>query len=266
MAKRVSLKRDTVSSLLNPVSTTVFKSEEDQHPWRTHYFQTFDKPLLRLWDHCSGSQPDEDGCMRSRAERERLDTFDSRKDSLTIHMDHKVWIPTPYISFTTSPSKIENLINVRARRRSRGPHTLIVVDPNTRVRNGLPVLHVADEMEHYGVPDPYGNSNEYYKDHYICLWEVTKTEVVGHWQWDDLAKHENWYQEIVMPAFKRVDRKAMVEDNLSNLFSRLSCRSIFCPKMMVANRRVQVTTDPSDPTNFFAHSESSSAERLRSSD
>ena len=39
-----------------------------------HYFRIFDKPFLRLWDHCSGSQPDEDGCTKSRAERERLDT------------------------------------------------------------------------------------------------------------------------------------------------------------------------------------------------
>ncbi|KIW21967.1 uncharacterized protein PV07_12627 [Cladophialophora immunda] len=87
MEEGVSLNRDTVSSRLNPVSATV--SKEDRHSWRTHYFQIFDKPFLRLWDHCSGIQPNGDGCMKSRAERERLDTFKSRKDSLTIHIDHK---------------------------------------------------------------------------------------------------------------------------------------------------------------------------------
>ena len=136
------------------------------------HFQIFDKPLLRLWDHFSGSQPDEDSHMKSRAERERLDTFKSRKDSLTIHINHRARIPTPYILFTTSPSKIEDLANLRARR-YRGPHILTVVNPNNRVRNGPPVLHVADEMEHYGIADPYGKWKEYYKDHHVCLWEVT---------------------------------------------------------------------------------------------
>ena len=147
--------------------------------------------------------------MKSRAEHERLDTLKSRKDSLTIHINHKIWTPTPYISFTTSPSKIEDLANLRAQRTSRGPHTLTVVDPNIRVRNGLPVLHVADEMEHYGIADPYGNGNEYYEDHYICLWEVTKREIIGHWEWDDLVAHDNWYQNVIMPAFRQFGWEAV---------------------------------------------------------
>jgi len=100
-------------------------------------------------------------------------------------------------------------------------------------------------MEHYGTADPYGKLNEYYKDHYVCLWEVTTREIVGDWQWNDLVGHENWYQEIIMPAFRRVDRKAVEEDSLSNLFTRLS-----------------LTTDPSDPTNFFGRSESSSEDLI----
>ena len=168
--------------------------------------------------------------MNSRAERERLDTIESRKDSLTIYIDHKDWIPTPYISFTTSPSKIEGLVNLRAQRRNRGPHTLTIVNPSTRVRNGLPVLHVADEMDHYGIADPYGKLKEYYKDHYVRLWEVTTRETVGQWQWDDLVGHENWYQEIIMPAFQRAGRQVVEEDSLSNLFARLSCMFMVCIK------------------------------------
>jgi hypothetical protein len=164
--------------------------------------------------------------MKSRAERERLNTIKSRKDLLTIHIDHKAWIPTPYISFITSPSKIEDLANLRAQRKYRGPHTLTVIDPNNRVRNGLPVLHVADEMKHYNIADSYGKLNEYYNDHYVCLWEVTKREIVGHWQWNDLVAHENWYQEIIMPAFRRIDREVVEADSLLNLFTRLSHRSM----------------------------------------
>jgi hypothetical protein len=126
--------------------------------------------------------------MKSRAPRERLDTIESRKDSLTTHVDHGKWIPTPYISFTTSPTAVQELADMRAQR--RGVQTLTIVDPNTRVRNGLPILDLAAEMDHCNIADPYGKSNQYYNDHYLCLWEVTEGEIVGHWQWDDLIAHD----------------------------------------------------------------------------
>lgn len=71
---------------------------------------------------------------------------------------------------------------------------------------GLPVLDVAAEMEHYGIPDPYPRASKfftdrYHFDHFVCLWEVTGSEVVGSWNWEGLAKTKDWYEEIVMPAF-----------------------------------------------------------------
>lgn len=47
--------------------------------------------------------------MKSRAPRQRLDTQKSRKESLATHINHKIWEPTPYISFTTSPVTIQAL-------------------------------------------------------------------------------------------------------------------------------------------------------------
>ncbi|KEF55143.1 uncharacterized protein A1O9_08796 [Exophiala aquamarina CBS 119918] len=170
-----------VGGLLKPISANIFKSEKQQHPWWPHKVQIFDKPLFRLWDHNSGSQPGEDGCMRSRAKREQPYAFESRKESLTVHIDHIVWNQTPYISCTTSPSKVEDLAKLRGQMH-RGPHTLIVVDPNNRIRNGLPVLPLSDEMKCYDVLDPYNKTREYYEDHHICLWEVTRKEVLGCWQ------------------------------------------------------------------------------------
>lgn len=79
-------------------------------------------------------------------------------------------------------------------------------------------------MEYYDVADPYNKTNEYYKDHYICLWEVTDKEIVGHWQWEDLVENENWYEEIVIPAFRR-NRKVVEAEQLSDLFTRLSRKS-----------------------------------------
>jgi hypothetical protein len=55
-------------------------------------------------------------------------------------------------------------------------------------------------------------------------------EIVGHWQWDNLIAHGNWYQEIVMPAFRQFSGKTVPKSpekeafNLSALMNRLSRR------------------------------------------
>lgn len=190
-----------VLPLLYPESKATLGTEEQLHSWSTGRFQIFDTPLLRIWDRCSGSQPDENGCMTSRAPDQRLATIESRKTSLATHLDHKVWTPTPYISFTISPTAMHELATFRSQR--RGSQTLTVVDPQTRLRDHLPILDIAAEMDHYNIPDPYGKSNRYYVDHYVCLWKVTAREIVGHWQWDELVTNEDWYEQIIMPALMR---------------------------------------------------------------
>lgn len=65
---------------------------------------------------------------------------------------------------------------------------------------GLPVLHCKAEMEHYGVKSRY--RNDYWSNHYLCLWEVTPEEVVGTWRWRHLRKYRNWFEDIVEPAVK----------------------------------------------------------------
>ena len=112
--------------------------------------------------------------MKSRASRQRLDTRESRREFSGTHINHKKRQPTPYISFTTSPAAIQELADWRANR--RGPQTLTVVDPNTRIADRLPIIDVRAEMDHYRVKDPYGKSNIYYIDHYLCLWELTGGE------------------------------------------------------------------------------------------
>jgi hypothetical protein len=92
---------------------------------------------------------------------------------------------------------------MRTRNNNRGPQTLTVIDPDIRIRRGLPVLDIAAEMKYYSIPDPYHQGYQYYDNHYICLWEVTPEEVVGHWEWDELVDIDDWYEEVVMPAFKK---------------------------------------------------------------
>lgn len=157
----------TALSLLSSEPTTLAPTEEQLHPWSIKRLEGFETPFLRTWDDKSGSQPFDKKRMMSRAPRQRLDTLESRKTSLTIHINHKDWTPTPYISFTTSDTGVQDLASFRSRR--RGKQTITVINPNVRWRLGLPILEVAAEMDHYGIQDPYGKSNQYYIDHYVCL-------------------------------------------------------------------------------------------------
>ncbi|RMY42882.1 hypothetical protein D0865_11653 [Hortaea werneckii] len=56
-------------------------------------------------------------------------------------------------------------------------------------------------MAYYQVNAPY--KRDYWQHHYLCLWEVTPAEVVGIWEWDDLRRSTNWYEDVIMPAVNR---------------------------------------------------------------
>jgi hypothetical protein len=192
--------------------------ENQQHSWSDNQLPLTGRgPLLRMWDRYSGSQPDHEDRMLSRAPRQCLNDFYARRDSLTTHISHREWEPTPYISFTSSPADAHEMANTRSY--TRGPQYLTVTNPVVRIGHGLPILNAADEMYHYNVQDPYRRWNQYYKDHYLCLWEVTSAEIVGHWRWDSLVTNENWYEEIIFPAYvdhfrRYVDQKPSFQECL----------------------------------------------------
>ena len=232
MTEQYVLDRVKVRNLLNRASSAASTSttEEQLHPWYSSCFSSFNLPLMRLWDSKSGSQLDEKKRMNSRAPRERLDTTTSRERSLAIHINHANWTHTPYISFTSSPTAIEELAEWRQPK--RGCQTLTVIHPNTRLRNGLPILDFAAEMKHYNVRNPYGGQNKYCKDHYICLWQVTEKEIIGHWNWDELVESGNWYEDIIMPAFREFSKYS----DLSVIMDKLCCKSHSPPFCAVANK------------------------------
>ncbi|KAG9250048.1 uncharacterized protein F5Z01DRAFT_640628 [Emericellopsis atlantica] len=231
---KTNMDADTVSDRLtaivppNQELQTVVKTEEEEHPWRASRSQALKVPLLRTWDYKSESRLNADNCLMSRAPEHRLDTFEYRKKSLSTHLDHKHREPTPFIPFTTSATELEELAKFRAERPGRGAQKLTVVDPTVRLAAGLPVLNAAAEMNYYGIPDPYGKSNRYYEDHYLCLWQVSSDEVVGTWDWDVLVTNRDWYDEVVMPAFRRrlaTQPPHEEQDELSADLARLSVTS-----------------------------------------
>ena len=140
--------RQKVSQLLGADNISPFtQPEERRHPWSVNKSQELDCPLFRTWDDMSGSQPDKHNRMRSRSPNQPIDTHEARRKSLGIHLDHRIWTATPYISFTKSASALEDLAISRIRR-GRGVQTITIIDPAVRLRNGLPILDLAAEMEY----------------------------------------------------------------------------------------------------------------------
>ncbi|EER25676.1 hypothetical protein CPC735_067760 [Coccidioides posadasii C735 delta SOWgp] len=176
--------------------------EEFEHSWAETSASTPVGPLLRVWDPWSGSQPAKSGRMQARSPRKPLDLRESRKESLAIHADYKIWEPTPFISFTSSIEGLERLISKRHWPESTA-RTLTVVNPNARLAKGLPIVEMKSELEYYNIPDRYGCSYNYYRDEYLCLWEITPEEVVQHWNWDELCENPRWYEDEIQPAFNQ---------------------------------------------------------------
>jgi hypothetical protein len=102
-------------------------------------------------------------------------------------------------------------------------------------------------MDYYGVKDPYGKY-QYYIDHYLCLWEVTGREVIGHWELADLVTNERWYHEIILPAFRARKISQPLEDETSGLLASMnqfSCVFLLGILYMVWLTE-KVICDPSD--------------------
>jgi hypothetical protein len=220
MAEENVLDRSKVLVLLNAEPAT--SSAERLHPWRHSCARSFDFPLLRIWDSYSGSQPNTYNRMNSRSPDRPLNTIEARQTTLTTHINHEDWTPTPYISFTSSPAVIEDL--AKWRKAKRGTQTLTAINPNIRLGSGLPILDLDTEMEHYKISNPYGNRGKYSVDHYICLWQVTDEEIIGHWNWDKLVESGQWYQDIVKPAFQESNQSFVfgaADSDVSLLMSRL---------------------------------------------
>lgn len=165
-------------------------NENNRHDWILS-FSAFSTPLLRIWDDgYSGSIPEDDKHMRVRVPDRRLDTRQSQERSLATHADYTNWTHTPYISFTTSKTRIEQLVGMK--QDIRGTQFLTVINPNVRIKKLLPIIFMEYKMKNYDVADPYNRDYEYYKNEYLCLWEVTEPDIVGHYNWDILTTNKNW--------------------------------------------------------------------------
>ncbi|EUC27046.1 hypothetical protein COCCADRAFT_42101 [Bipolaris zeicola 26-R-13] len=180
------------------IVNSFMRSGEERHPWQVSETQKLDFSFLRTWDFKSGSNANRDKRMLSRSPKSPLITEQARRDFLGIHLDHRIWVPTPYISFTKSVRAIEDIAKWRSIR--RGDQTLTVIGPATRLGNSLPILDITAEMKHYN------KGMEHYIDHYVCLREVTAEKIVSHYNWEELVKTKDWFDDIITPAFHKLSK------------------------------------------------------------
>ncbi|KNG82647.1 hypothetical protein ANOM_007868 [Aspergillus nomiae NRRL 13137] len=195
-----------------PLEYVPAPTEEEMHPWYQASHLNLDQPLLRVWDSHSGVKPTSTNCMYSRCSYKLLDTFETRAISLAIHAHHGNQTPTPYISFTKSAGAVQRYAEVRAWK--RGSQMLTVVNPRVRAASGRHLLSMVNEMRYYGVRDPFGMSCD--EDEYLCLWMVSEEEVVGHWEWSELAKLDDWYEAIILPAFREHNKRFAARSSTTN--------------------------------------------------
>lgn len=65
----------------------------------------------------------------------RLDTRESRTETLATHINHRIWDDAPYISFTNCANALQNLADYRTKR--QGDQWVVVTDPRIRFDSSL---------------------------------------------------------------------------------------------------------------------------------
>jgi hypothetical protein len=118
----------------------------------------------------------------------------------------------------------------------RGPQTITAINPKARLESGLPILNAEAEMKHSDVKDPYNKNNQYYSHQYLCLLGAREEEIIGHWEWARLGPIDNWYEDVVLPAFRSYARgaptairtpltnTAQAAEDLADVLNALSCK------------------------------------------
>jgi hypothetical protein len=183
----------------DPLDPTGPSFEETEHAWANSPEPIYTIPFLKVWDENSGSRPDDSNRLQARLSQQALGSRQSREEALTTHAEKWEWDPTPFISFNSSVAGLRQF-QLLARSWSPFPAWLTVINPNVRIARGLPMIKMDEEMRYYQV-DPDWGDYSLYRDEYLCLWEVTPEEVVGHWEWNELINDANWYEDLILPAF-----------------------------------------------------------------
>ncbi|PYH96509.1 hypothetical protein BO71DRAFT_439468 [Aspergillus ellipticus CBS 707.79] len=199
------IKSDT-TNLLTRDEDNILEDEEAFHTW-TQLSTGLTYPLLMTQNHdCSNIHHKGEG-MLSGSPDAHLSNAETRTGHLTRHMNAspnaRATTKGPFLHFTLDPDRLSDIASSLGSRTGKA-QTITVISPLVRAVVGLPVLNLEDELWYYEVELPGGKvAYRAYDEDFLCLWQITEPEIVGHWEWEDLKGIEGWYGKIVMPAFKK---------------------------------------------------------------
>lgn len=224
-----------------PQSANVFKPAEHERPWLRPICDTpFGGTLpldaeysIRVIDNMSqGCFDPESGRIEAADCTTPLDTEAERRAALKVHVNWKDWSrDTQFISADPSEKDSLDQARDRLRKKTRGDADdiyLVLINHNARVRAGAPLLNAMDEMQYYGVSDPYDRDFLYYKRHILLPYVVTPDEVAGVWAWAEIQQwmedndglDEAWIDQVLRPAFRQHEAKALATCKQNDIAGR----------------------------------------------
>jgi hypothetical protein len=114
---------------------------------------------------------------------------------------------SPFIPVSTSPSWIayqaarEKQLILETKPAKPPRQYLILTDPRVRLREGLPIINFDEEATYFDLArELWGYTR--HESTWLCLYQVTRAEIVWIWRWDDLKDDVHWYENTVKPALR----------------------------------------------------------------
>jgi len=219
--------RDVFCKMLSGSSNTssVFMEEEQSHPWLrpVGLADGFCSPpplgvrysLRVIHNFSQGQLDDESGHIFAADPWWRLDTRAERHDALKLHSNYQDWSRrSPLISADASPFSTKD----RARKlvtNGRGQVRVSLIDNMVRLRAGLPFFSAIEEMQHYGVDDPYHQNYAFYEHEILYPYVITSEEIVATWKWSSIEAYlethsiEEWVENRIKAELNRHEQSSL---------------------------------------------------------
>ncbi|KAL4929893.1 uncharacterized protein BDV17DRAFT_290247 [Aspergillus undulatus] len=106
---------------------------------------------------------------------------------------------------------------------------LIVVNPNVALqrqgqvhRDGKQaVLDLGSQLRHFGMENPLEGHPAELGNRLLYLDKIERTDVVGRWPWAELENNERWYEDVILPAFRKHDEAFQEAQRMARLKKKL---------------------------------------------
>ncbi|KAF1991073.1 hypothetical protein K402DRAFT_417141 [Aulographum hederae CBS 113979] len=109
-----------------------------------------------------------------------LDTREKRQQALYQHADWRDKDVSPFVSFTRcyhDVTRRARMLQSRWRPGTKISISISIIDAHRLLAAGIPLLDAENEMQYYGIEDPYGSHFHFYDQEMLALWRVPREHV-----------------------------------------------------------------------------------------